>query len=686
MLVSWNWLKEYVGLDMPVDELTRRLTMAGLNLEDAHRPLDGEIAIDLEVTSNRPDCLGHIGVAREVSVLFSRDLKIPEARPKAVAARTADATSVAIEDESLCPLYVARVIRGVKIVPSPDWLARRLAAASFKRDPDTGAYQTYRPINNVVDITNYVLLECGQPLHAFDFAKLRGGKIVVRRARAGEAIEAIDHETYKLDPEMLVIADAERPVAIAGVMGGADTEIGAGTADVLIETADFAPMSVRATARKLKLHSDSSYRFERGVDRARIDWASRRCCELILELAGGELLDVPVIAGQPPTGERPPIVLRFDQLPRVLGIDVPPQTATKILEDLGLEVKARDESRVTVVPPSWRRDLTREADLIEEVARIHGYDRIPDDAPVPLGSSARTTRDRVADRVREVLTATGFYEAITLSLVTEESRPLFMPRGDVPPLSIEHGDFKRLGTLRQSLVPSLLECRRENEKQGTAGAELFELAKVYLAARPGGDEERVEPRMVGVVSGRPFRELRGVLEALVERVGRGATLGVRPSDVPQFIAGRGAELLLNGEPWGWLGELDRRVTDRIDLQDAVTVAEFALAPLERVLELTPRADELPKFPGMERDLNFVLKEPVPWSDLERVVRESAGPLLERIDFAGQYRGKQLGADQKSYIIRIRWRSPNRTLTSEEVEGLQQQVVTTAAKELGASLR
>ncbi|MCA9071761.1 MAG: phenylalanine--tRNA ligase subunit beta, partial [Planctomycetaceae bacterium] len=425
------------------------------------------VAIDLEVTSNRPDCLGHIGVAREISVLFDLPLTLPAADVPASGQPTADVASVEIECPDLCPLYVARVIRGVKIGPSPDWLVQRLVATLTRYNQEHPDKQvSYRPINNVADITNYVMLESGQPLHAFDFDKLRGGKIIVRRAKSGEKLTAIDETKCDLQQDMCVIADAERPVAIAGVMGGLDTEIGARTVNVLIEAADFAPLSVRNTARALKLHSPSSYRFERQVDTDQIDWVSRRCCELILEIAGGELLQEPVIGGRLPSNKRPAIQLRLDQIPRILGIEIPPDRAVKILEELGIEQTGTQNGSCEVIPPSWRRDLTREADLIEEVARVYGYENIPDDVPVSLVPSARTVRDQVVNRVRETLTGAGFFEAITLSFTTDDNRRRFMPRGDVAPLSVEHDTRKLENQLRQSLVPHLLESRRENERQG----------------------------------------------------------------------------------------------------------------------------------------------------------------------------------------------------------------------------
>ena len=338
MIVSKNWLAEYVELDMSVEDLTDRLTMSGLNLE-GYDNVGSDIAIDLEVTSNRPDCLGHIGVAREVSVLFHTPLKSPEPATSAATEKAADATSVQIDCPDLCHEYHARVVQGVKIGPSPDWLKQRLLTAGINS------------VNNVVDVTNYVMLECGQPLHAFDFDKLADGQIVVRRATKGEKITAIDQKEYELTDEMCVIADAKRPVAVAGVMGGLDTEISDGTTSVLVETASFEPVSVRATARSLKLHSPSSFRFERRVNRHNIDWASRRCCELIQRVAGGATRDGSVVAGSSPT-EPQPVTLRFAQVKRILGIDIPPTECVQILKDLGLTcVKNSADTATFTAPP-----------------------------------------------------------------------------------------------------------------------------------------------------------------------------------------------------------------------------------------------------------------------------------------------------------------------------------------------
>ncbi|MDA0590477.1 MAG: phenylalanine--tRNA ligase subunit beta [Planctomycetota bacterium] len=673
MIISWDWLEQYVKPTESPMVVAEKLMMTGLNLEGMEE-VGYDLAVDLEVTSNRMDCLGHIGVAREASVSFGLDLTIPKARPAEGSSPVSDATSVEIECEDICPRYVARVIQGVKVGPSPKWMVDRLATVGVAS------------INNLVDISNYVMLECGQPLHAFDFDKLAENRIVVRRAKKGEKIQAIDHKEYELTPDMCIIADAQNPVAIAGVMGGAATEISAATTNVLIEVAEFEQLAVRNTARALKLFSDSSHRFERGVDPHGLDWASRRCCELILEIAGGELLSGSVFAGQPLPEAPAPIELRFAQVNRILGINVPAEEAVAILKSLGFEQQGETTAEAaSFVTPSWRRrDVTREADLIEEVARIYGYEKIPEDVLVPLSLSRRTLRDRVVERVTGTLSGAGFYEAITLSLVDPKQEELFTPRPLETPLDIVHSDFRKMCRLRASLVPSLLASRRENERHGTFNAQLYEIASVYLSPEP--TDPAAQPKMLSLVSGCSFAEMKGVLEAVARSVDPAAGITVAPSSVPQFVEGRGADISVNGEFWGWFGELDRSVTDKLDLRDACLVAEVDLRVLDQIANLQPQFAELPKFPGMTRDLNFMLDESVKWDDVEAAVTNAAGPLLESVNFSSQYRGKQLPPDKKSYVLTIQYRSPDRTLTGEEVDSAQQAVIAACESQVGAQLR
>jgi phenylalanyl-tRNA synthetase beta chain len=672
MIVSWNWLKEYVRLDMPVEELGNRLMMAGLNLESID-DVEGDIAIDLEVTSNRPDCLCHLGVARETAALYGRNWTAPNPQPASRGTDIATAAKVAVEAADLCPLYTARLVRGVKIAPSPLWMQRRLKTLGI------------RPINNVVDATNYVLMECSQPLHAFDFDKLHGGQIVVRRARAGEKMTAIDQKVYDLTPDMCVIADAQRPVAIAGVMGGFDTEIGDGTRNVLIEAADFASMTVRATARKLNLHSDSSYRFERGVDRSQLDWASRRCVQLILETAGGELAPGVLTVGEANPPPRPPITLRLSQIPRVLGIDIPQAEVERILNVLGLKQQpASRTGEVLFVPPSWRRDLSREIDLIEEAARVHGYDKIPEDAAVPLAISTTTLQDRLSERLAQSLVGAGFHEAVTLTFVDEPLNALVRPWTQQEPLRVEHSSRQRTNILRQSLVPSLLAARRQNECQGTLNAQLFEMARVFLAADPGN--RQAEPKVLSAVSGRSFGELKGVVEQLLDAINHQVRLVAIPAEGPWFQPGRGAELQVHGQRLGWLGEISHEVRTALSLHDPASFFEIDLAVLEPLVQLSPPYTPVPEYPSINRDINFVLDEAVSYTELSDVIRTSAGSLLEEVAFASQYRGPQIPADKKSYVVRLHYRAPDRTLTSEEVDAIQGKVIADCAAKLAAQHR
>lgn len=672
MIVSWNWLKEYVRLDMPVETLADRLMMAGLNLESVS-DIEGDIAIDLEVTSNRPDCLCHLGIARETGVLFDRPWTPPPADPIENGPPTSSLTSVEIRAPELCPQYSARVIRGVKVAPAPAWMQRRLTTLGI------------RPVNNIVDITNYVLMECSQPLHAFDFDRLQGRRIIVRRAAAGEKITAIDQKVYELSPEMCVIADEARPVAIAGVMGGFETEISERTTNVLIEVAEFTPLSVRNTARRLNLHSDSSYRFERGIDRHNLDWASRRCAQLLLELAGGELCRGAVFAGTAPAGQSEPIVLRLSQIPRILGIDISTAEVERILTALGLE-KAGGAAAGTCrfIAPRWRRDLTREIDLIEEVARVHGYEKIPENVPVPLEISQTTPEDRLSRKLADALIAAGFFEAVTLSFISEEQVDLFRPWTNARPLRVEHTSRQRENILRQSLVPSLLQCRRQNERQGTLNAQLFEMARVYLAPEP--ERPETQPRLLGFVSGRSFAEMKGIVELLVDVTRQGARLTARPAELPACQAGRACELVLGEKRLGWLGEISDEVRQALDLHDPVTAAEIDLSVLDAIAEFAPAYRPLPEFPAIERDLNFILDEGVSWQALEETIRAAAGPLLESVAFASQYRGQQIAADKKSYVARLHYRASDRTLTGHEVDAAQQQVIAACEKKLTAALR
>ncbi len=666
MIVSLEWLKQYVDLPMTPAELADRLALTGLN----HESFSDE-AIDLEVTSNRPDCLGHLGVAREVGVLWELPLKWPEAKPQAKGGAVAKLTSVEITAPQLCPRYMARVVRGATIGPSPKWLADRLKTLGIA------------VINNVVDATNYVMFECGQPLHAFDFNLLAGKKITVREAKPGEKFTAINHQEYELAAGTCVIADSEKAIALAGVMGGAHSEVSDKTVDVLIESADFDPLSVRTTARRHGLHSPSSYRFERGVDPEGIDWASRRACELILETAGGELAEGVVDVRQP-AKPRAALKLRFDQLPRILGIEVPDGVVQKILSALGCEETHICGHCVKVIPPSWRADLTREIDLIEEVARIYGYDKIPEDTNVKMAASTRTRSDRVLAEVRGVLTAAGFDEAMTLSAVDQAWVDAIQPWTDAAPLRTSTPVLRRADCLRQTLVPSLLTARRHNEKLSNPVIELFEIANVYLPVAGALPQQKC---VLGITTGGGFLELKGAIEALVARISPRERLSVAEVHYPLLDDARQCRLRLGEHTLGYIGEVSAAGRQRFELRFGATVAELDLDILVALAELIPSAQPLSPYPPVSRDLNIVVPESIRWAAVHDLARTAGGDLLEAIEYRETYHDPQrLGEGRKSFLFSVQLRSAAGTLTNEQADATRQRIVSLLAEQLGAELR
>jgi phenylalanyl-tRNA synthetase beta chain len=687
MIVSWKWLQRYINLNQLNDaEVAERLSLSGLNHEST-QVLAGDWAIDLEVTSNRPDCLAHVGVAREIGVLFDRPLQVPDPQPLAAGPSIGSMTSVQVQCPDLCPRYTARLIRGVKIGPSPAWLQELLANA-------TGDPTQFKSINNVADITNFVMLECGQPLHAFDFDRLSERRIVVRAAQDGEVLEAIDHKTYPLQAGMCVIADAEGPVALAGIMGGAGTEITEQTINVLIESAEFAPGSVRNTSRRLKLASDSSYRFERTIDQVGVDWASRRCCQLILEHCGGELCSGVIDVGPPPVA-RTPIRFRLDQIARVLGIEIPRPTVRRILEALGLTIEhdtaASDLWLAT--PPAWRRDLSREADLIEEVARVHGYDKIPEDHAVPMAVSQTTPGDISSQRVRSVLTAAGLSEALSPSLVPAVLSDLYSPWSTQATMSTLQPMLGVLDTkfwnnagpvdcVRRSLIPSLLELRRINEFRHNLPVELFEIAKVYLP----GESFPSEPTMIGVCSGRTLLEMKSVMAEVFTTIKRGLDVRVEILADNFFTPGSGLRYWLGDQMLGLLGTISRSTQKKMKLRQTCVVGEFFLERLVEVLQVIPQAQRQSLYPAIERDLNFILDTKVRWSEVESTVRSVGGTLLENVEYRETYvDSKRDGEGKKRILLTMTLRSLDETLTGKQADDVCHRVVGACEEKLAAKL-
>ncbi len=680
MIVSWKWLSQYVDLNMGHDDLVDRLTMSGLNHEGTEE-VGADQAIDLEVTSNRPDCLGHIGVAREIAVLYQLPLNLPQPQPSETGPDISSSCNVEIECPELCYRYTARLIRGVRVGPSPDWLVDRLASIGVAS------------VNNVVDATNYVMFETGQPLHAFDFSRVNDGKIVVREPHKNEQMEAIDHRQYPLHAGMCLIADSRGPLAIGGVMGGADSEVSDSTTDVLIEAAHFNPLSVRNTARTLNLHSPSSFRFERSIDSEHLDWASRRCCAIILQIAAGELATGSVDVGG--AREKPqPITLRFKQLERILGIQIPVDFVPRTLTELGLEIMEETGDALTATPPSWRHDLTREIDLVEEVGRIYGYDKVPDTARVPMAASYRPKPDRVLDRVRNVLVGAGFDEALTASFVPQPWSDAISPWTDQsalvstqPMLGVLEKASQNIGAvdmMRRSLIPSLLEARRINEYRSNQTIELFETAKVYL---PKGENQIPDqPTMAALVSGRDFFVVKAIVMEVVSRFNPNLRVDLRPFDHPLLDANLCGEMWIGEEKLGVIGQVSVAGKKQFKLRSDAVVAEFNLHLLEQFAVLIPLHQNQSPFPPIARDFNFVVDESVRWSQLQSTVRDAAGELLESVEYRETFRDeKKDGVGKKRILLSVTLRSSSETLTGEMADEVSQQIVNDCQRTLEAQL-
>lgn len=667
MNITLDWLKEYVDHGMSREALLERLPAVGLNVED-RRPLGDDLYVELEVTSNRPDCLSLIGVAREVGALSRKPLKIPPVEYRASSVKTQDATSVQVLDAQLCPRYTARVIKGAKVGPSPAWLRARIEAVGL------------RPVNNIVDITNFVLMESGQPLHAFDCDKLKEKRIVVRRAKAGETITAIDQKKYELKEDMLVIADAARAVAVAGVMGGFDTEVGETTKNILLESAYFEPASIRRTSRALKLSSDSSFRFERGVEWETVDWASRRAAALMAEIAGGEVLAGVIDV----KGEKPPVVktsLRFARLPVILGVSVPPDEAVRILESLQFRILRRDAEKVEVEVPSHRRDVEREIDLIEEVARHFGYEKFDVEKPIRIAITRPAKAHEIEERAREILAA-NCYEVVTTPFVPDSpaGRACVWDAGE--PLAVRNPVSKLDGLMRRSLLPCFLNAKRHNWNHGVPEISIFEITKVFLPQK--GRKQPDEKQVVAVLTDGGFLELKGIAESLLAALHVRERVVWRPWESEAFQ--HGVTMLCGEAALGRGGVVSEKIAAEYDLRTQPAFAEIDFYALVKEAADAVKYEPLPKFPSVERDLSIVINADVPWDKVEECVAWSGVQILREVRFVDLYTGKQLPPGKKSFAFRMIYRSDEGTLTGEEVAKAQDFIIDRLKVAFGAELR
>jgi phenylalanyl-tRNA synthetase beta chain len=704
MKVVYNWLKEFVDVTASPADLRARLSLAGVAVDSIAETAAGPV-LDAEVTANRPDCLGHLGIAREVAAIYRLPLKPLHPKLKEAAEKAADATRVEIAAPDLCGRFTARVLRGLKVQPSPDWLRQGLEAIGEKS------------INNVVDVTNYVMFELGHPLHAFDFDKLQQHRIVVRRAQGAEKIRTLDGAERTLAKDMCVVADAARAVGIGGVMGGAETEISFSTRNVLLECAWFDPVSIRRTSKALGLRSEASYRFERGADPEMAELASRRAAELMQEVAGGELL-AGVVDVYPHRAPERKIELSRQELLRVMGADVPDREIEAILSALGfhpvrVDVNRGSDGSIAAVwecrQVSWRQDVTRGIDLIEEVARHYGYDKFPPQLPPAKLPAHRLPHAEAQDRLRERIVALGYQEIVEIPIVDTQRNELFRPE-NLAPAVIGNPLAEDASVMRSSGVVSMLRAMEWNLNHGQRNLRLFEIGKTYQLRDGEPVETQVltlgatgmaqEKTLYEAARALGFADLKGDLDLLGVLAGG---LVWQPGGASWLDASRRGQLalrragakaaqgsdLIELDVFGMAGKLARRIADLYKFRQDVFVAEMKLEPLVAAVEAADAARRfkpLPRFPAVERDFSLLLADGVPFWQINQAIRSLAIAEIESIEAADLFHGGQVPAGKFSLMIRVKFQSAEATFTDAQLNDFSARIVAALQEKLGATLR
>jgi len=669
MKISLNWLNDYVQTGLKAEQIAEILSNLGLPCEGIERLADDSV-IDVEVTSNRGDCLSHIGIARELAAATGKPLSLPKIDFPETDRPASEFIDVEIREPDLCRRYTARVIEGVKIGPSPEWMLKRLEAVGM------------RSVNNVVDATNYAMMETGQPPHAFDHAAIEGRKIIVRKAAPGEQIVSIDGTQCALAPEMLVIADARRPVAVAGIMGGLATEVSEATTAVLLEDAYFDPVCIRTTSRRLALPSEASFRFERIVDIDRIDLASRRTTQLIVQLAGGRVAKG-VVDAYPRKPQPQQVTMRLSRVSRLLGIEVPTQQVLSILAALCFEPRLQDGSVICSIP-SRRSDIDREVDLIEEVIRVYGYDKVPTRRKIQIEAVPADARHAMAEYVGTLLNACGFYETITVDFVDQGVADLFTTGGPRSHLAVRQTARREAGILRRTLLGSLLEVLKTNVNAKNLPCRVYEIADTFV---PAGDRNSLplERAKLGLVLDANFRVLRGAVEGLVESLNRNAKAEFVPAEFPW--AEVGARILVDGKEIGQAGIFSEAVRQKLDFKDLTPCgAELDFDDLMTLKAGPIKIRPIPRFPAIDRDLSILVAETTRWSDIAAAVQSNVPAELENVQFVDIYRGKGIPAGKKSLTLSLRFRDEDGTLTHETVDAYQTKILESLKKSVAAELR
>lgn len=669
----------------------------GLPLAEA-MPFIDDYILQTSVTPNRGDCLSIVGIAREVAALLGVPWKTPEfiidEGPVPISSRA----RIEVPDADLCPRYVARMVEGVKIGPSPFDIRLRLRRSGL------------RDISNVVDVTNLILLECGQPLHAFDYSFLEEGRIVVRRCDPGEIFVTLDGQEHRMPENTLMIRDGKRSVALAGIMGGLNSEINDSTGSVLIESACFERFGIRRTAKALGMATEASFRFERGVDPEGSLWAAHRAAYLIQKLAGGSVL-AGLLDVYPKPITRPPVAVRAAKVNRLLGTSLTTGQMTSCLERLGIGIEEKGDETFRAVPPSWRWDLEREVDIAEEVARIHGFERIPVSMPAYKSAPDRTrVMYNFIDEVATAMNASGFTEIITMSFISRAAAKEFVAEEtDRNELALLNPLSEEFTVMRTSLIPGLLSVARRNMSFRSENLKLYEVGKTFVPI-PGEELPREDLRLAGLATGSrhpelwhfqrgevdvtgridltqnvDFYDVKGAIESLFEVLGGDGVTFVRSNR--QFLhPGKSAEILLAGEAVGFVGELSPTKARQNALPAGVHVFEILLEPLfvgsrkERVFK------PIPRYPYVERDLSFIVEEKVSSQVIKQLISRSGHDIIASVILFDLYRGESIPKGRQSMAFRIRYQSEDRTLTDEEVQQVHSQIVEALIREVGATMR
>jgi phenylalanyl-tRNA synthetase beta chain len=666
MKISLDWIKDYLDFAVPLPELVAKLSMIGL-VVDSWEEKDGDTVLEVETYSNRPDTLGHLGVAREISAALGLPLREPSWTYTEMGQETAELTSVEVLDEDLCPRYCGLLVKGVKVGPSPEPLRKRVEAMGLK------------PINNVVDATNIILFGTAQPIHAFDFSKVAGSRIVVRRAKKGERLRTLDGMDRELGPEMLVIADEEKPVAVAGVMGGEYSGISEATTDVFIESANFDPASIRKTAKALGLQTDASYRYERGADIALCPLAARLAAALIAQSGGKvsrEVIDI-----YPKPRKKKEVLLRLQRVSALLGAEIGEELVLKTLAVLGFELSPLQGQSWLVKVPFFRVDVERETDLIEEIARFYGYDRIPSTLP-PLKVIERfvETDDRV-EKMRGLLFHHGFDEVLNQAFADPDKENL-LGTGRKP-VEIRNPVSSKASLLRTTLLGGLLENIAWNLNRGREGVHVFEWGSLYYWR----EEEKLEPMSLALAgtgslgeaswhsrkTETDFFHIKGTCEALMSLL-RYEPWVFQSSEHPVFEKGSVLALSYKGAQVGCLGSVKRTLLDAYSLKKAVYAAELSLEALFAKQPRPFQYSPVPRFPGISRDLSFVVNRKVSYEAIKDELERMSLPYLESYELVDRFTGASLPKDHVSLSIRLVFRHPGSTLLAGDADKLEQQIL------------